>query len=159
MASGAPAQPRLEYDVSFVEALLVAYQSALSESLVPPRVPMADAAAWLYAEAELAVVAHDTRADPCFVYANLCAQRCFERSWEQLIGMPSRLSAEAPERAERAAMLERVASHGFIRDYRGLRVAASGRRFWIEGGIIWNVRRADGSPWGQAACFRPPAAR
>lgn len=129
----------------------------MSEPLVPREVPAADAVAWLYREAALAVVAHDTQADPCFVYANVAAQRCFERPWGELVGMPSRLSAEAPERAERAAMLEQVARQGFIRDYRGLRVAASGRRFWIEGGLIWNVRRSDGSLWGQAACFHPPA--
>jgi len=145
------------YDVDFVQALLAAYASALSESLVPPHVAAADAPRWLYAEAELAVVAHDTHADPCFVYANLAAQRCFERPWAELVGMPSRLSAEAPERAARAAMLEQVTRHGFMRDYRGLRVSGSGRRFWIEGGVIWNVRRADATLWGQAACFRPPS--
>lgn len=150
-------QPPPHYDVRFVEALLAAYELALSESLVPPHVGTADVAAWLYAEAELAVVAHDTQPDPCFIYANAAAQRCFERPWGELVGMPSRLSAEAPERSERALMLERVAAHGFLRGYRGLRVSASGRRFWIEGGVIWNVRRGDGSLWGQAACFRPPA--
>jgi hypothetical protein len=144
------------YDVKFIEALLAAYELALSESLVPAHVAATDAVAWLYGEAELAVVAHDTQPDPCFVYANVAAQRCFERPWAQLVGMPSRFSAEAPERGARAAMLEQVARFGFLRDYRGVRISGSGRRFWIEGGVIWNVRRADGALWGQAACFRPP---
>lgn len=154
----APPQPPAPYDVAFVEALLAAYAYAMSESLVPRHVKATDAAVWLYGEAEIAVVAHDTQADPCFVYANCAAQRCFERPWGELVGMPSRFSAEAPERAERAATLEQVARYGFIRDYRGLRVAGSGRRFWIEGGVIWNVRNAEGTLWGQAACFLPPKA-
>jgi hypothetical protein len=148
----------MPYDLAFVHDLLSSYAAALSEPLVPREVPAAQAAAWLYAEAELALVAHDTQADPCFVYANLAAQRCFERPWAELVGMPSRFSAEAPERAARAAMLERVQRDGYVRDYRGIRIAASGRRFWIEGGIIWNIRRADGALGGQAACFRPPDA-
>lgn len=145
------------YDVTFVEALIAAYASAVSEALVPPSVPKARAAAWLYAESPLAVVAHDTQADPRFVYANRTAQGCFERPWSELVGMPSRLSAEAPERAERAAVLEAVARQGFVRGYRGLRVASSGRRFWIEDGVIWNVRDAQGLLVSQAACFRPPS--
>jgi hypothetical protein len=146
------------YDLALVEALLASYAAALSEPLVPPGLSAVDAAAWLYEQAEVAVLAHDTADDPCFVYANRAAQRCFERPWGELVGMPSRLSAEAPERGARAAMLEQVARYGFLRGYRGLRVAGSGRRFWIEDGIIWNVRRADGALCGQAACFRPPDA-
>lgn len=126
---------------------------ALAEPLVPAHVAPGELANWLYADADFALLAHDAADDPCFVYANLEAQRRFERSWEELIGMPSRLSAEAPNRAERADMLARVARDGFIRDYRGLRIAKSGQRFWIEGGVVWNVYGPDGERWGQAARF------
>jgi hypothetical protein len=142
------------YELPFIEALLASYAAALNEPLVPGQANLEAAAAWLYAEADFAVLAHDTQADPSFVYANVAAQRHFEGSWVDLVGMPSRLSAEAPERAERAAMLAQVAQHGFTRGYRGLRVARSGRRFWIEQGIIWNVYGPGGVPWGQAASFR-----
>lgn len=142
------------FDLPFIDALLASYLRALSAPLVPAQVPIAQAASWLYAEADFALLAHDTADDPRFVYANLQAQRCFERSWNELIGMPSRLSAEAPNRAERAAMLAGVARDGFIRDYRGVRIAKSGRRFWIERGIVWNVYAQSGELWGQAACFR-----
>ena len=63
------------YEAAFVEALLASYAALLREPLVPPHVPPADAAAWLYAEAGFAVLAHDTQPDPSFVYANLEAQR------------------------------------------------------------------------------------
>jgi hypothetical protein len=142
------------YDPVLVDALLRSYGAALSEPLVPAHVAPADAVAWLYEQADFALLAHDAQPDPRFVYANLEAQRCFERTWDELIGMPSRLSAEAPERVERAAMLAAVAERGFSRDYRGVRVAKSGRRFWIEQGIIWNVRSPSGALLGQAALFR-----
>ena len=74
-----------------------------------PLVPQGKDASWLYNQAPFAVVAHDTAADPKFIYANMCAQVCFEYSWEEFIGLPSRLSAEAPERAERQALLDAVA--------------------------------------------------
>jgi hypothetical protein len=146
--------PTEPYDPELVDALLASYEAALSEPLVPASVPRDHAAAWLYYQADFAVLAHDTQDDPRFVYANLEAQRCFERAWHEIIGLPSRLSAEAPDRAERAAMLAQVAEHGFSRGYRGVRVAKSGRRFWIERGVIWNVRGPDGTRWGQAALFR-----
>lgn len=142
------------FDLPFIEALLKSYTRALSEPLAPVELSLTQAAVWLYEDADFALLAHDTAEDPCFVFANLQAQRCFERPWHELIGMPSRLSAEAPNRAERAAMLAGVARDGFIRDYRGIRIAQSGRRFWIEEGIVWNVYAAGGELLGQAACFR-----
>ena len=62
-----------------------------------------------------------------------------------LIGLPSRLSAEAPEHAERQRLLDAVARDGFTGGYRGLRIAKGGRRFWIEprGGLAARPRRRD----------------
>ncbi|MGO8840451.1 MAG: MEKHLA domain-containing protein, partial [Methyloceanibacter sp.] len=36
---------------------------------------------------------------------------------------------------------------------RGLRIAKSGRRFWIEDGIVWQLVDRDGALRGQAASF------
>src|SRR5262245_61709426 len=72
-----------------------------------PLVPQGKDASWLYSQAPFAVVAHNTDADPKFIYANMCAQACFEYSWEEFIGLPSRLSAEGPERAERGSARRR----------------------------------------------------
>jgi len=118
-----------------------------------PLVPQGKDSSWLYVEAPFAVVAHDADADPKFIYANRCAQTCFEYSWEEFIGLPSRLSAEAPERAERQALLDAVAKNGFISDYRGIRVAKSGRRFLIEDGVIWELIDEKGIRHGAAATF------
>lgn len=134
------------HDPELVAALLASYARLLGAPLVPDG---ADAAERLY-HADFAVLAHDTQPDPHFVYANLTALRQFER---ELVGMPSRLSAEAPERAARAELLAQVERQGFSRDYRGIRVAASGRRFWIEQATLWNVYGLDGTRLGQAAMF------
>ncbi|HEY0236277.1 MAG TPA: MEKHLA domain-containing protein, partial [Afipia sp.] len=83
-------------------------------------------AQWLYREAPFAVLAHDGGNDPRFIYANHTAQTCFEYSWGELIGLPSRLSAEAPERAERQRLLDAVARDGFISNYKGVRISKSG---------------------------------
>lgn len=110
-------------------------------------------AEWLYHDAPFAVLAHDTSADPRFVYANETAQRCFEYSWNELIGMHSRLSAETPAQAERQRLLDVVARDGFVTDYRGVRIAKSGRRFWILDGTVWQLHDEHGVYRGQAAMF------
>ena len=110
-------------------------------------------AAWLYHDAPFAVLAHDTRADPFFIYANEAAQRCFEYSWNELVGMPSRLSAELPAQADRQRLLDTVTRNGFATDYSGVRIAKSGRRFWILDGTVWRLRDEHGVYRGQAAMF------
>ena len=42
---------------------------------------------WLYADAPFAVLAHDNGPDPKFVYANRCAQVCFEYDWEEMVAL------------------------------------------------------------------------
>ena len=118
-----------------------------------PLVPQGKDASWLYSQAPFAVVAHNADADPKFIYANMCAQACFEYSWEEFIGLPSRLSAEGPERAERQALLDAVAKNGFMSGYRGIRVAKSGRRFLIENGVVWELIDENGIGHGAAATF------
>ena len=103
--------------------------------------------------APFVVLAHGTEPDPLFNYANLAAQRLFERTWEEFIGLPSRLSAEAPQRSERERLLTRVSTQGFIDDYSGIRIAKSGHRFRILRATVWNVSDAGGHPLGQAASF------
>jgi hypothetical protein len=111
------------------------------------------AALW---EAPDAIVAHGTEADPVFYFGNRAALDLFETTPETFSAMPSRLSAEAPLRAEREALLARVAAQGFADDYSGVRISAKGRRFTIRGGIVWNLADANGRAGGQAATFAIP---
>ena len=136
-------------DSEFFALLTRSYARLVGKLLVPE----GKDAAWLYAQAPFAVVAHNTDADPKFIYANRCAQNCFEYSWDELIGLPSRLSAEAPERAERQALLDAVAKNSFMSGYRCIRVAKSGRRFLIEDGVIWELIDEKGIRHGAAATF------
>lgn len=96
------------------------------------------------------VLCHDTSPDPLFVYANAAAQALWERSWEDFIGWPSRLTAPAQARAERAAAL---AGAGVVRGYTGVRVSASGRLFRIHDATVWTVSDDAGQVVGQAATF------
>jgi hypothetical protein len=118
-----------------------------------PLAPAGSDAQWLYRDAPFAVVAHNTDADPCFVYANKTAQNCFEYSWAEFTNLRSRFSAEAPNRAERQVLLDAVSRDGFATGYRGLRIAKSGRRFWIERGTVWQLIDEAGRWCGQAATF------
>jgi hypothetical protein len=104
-------------------------------------------------EAPFVVVSHGTEADPVLNYGNRAALALWEMSWEELTRTPSRLTAEAPNREERARLLEVVARRGFIDDYSGVRIAKSGRRFRISRATVWNLLTTDGKPCGQAAMF------
>src|SRR6185436_5321999 len=136
------------------DLLIASYARFVGSSLIVPGLAPEEAARWLYDEADFCVLAHNTDPDPLFVYANKAAQRCFEYSWEEFIGLPSRLSAEAPYQRERQQLQETVAREGFATGYRGLRITKSGRRFWIEGGTVWNLVDEHGARHGQAATYR-----
>lgn len=144
----------LALDADFCALLANSYLDRVGTPLLDPALARADAARWLYEDAPFCVVAHNTDADPRFVYANRSAQRCFEYDWAEMTTLHSRLSAEQPNREERERLLESVRTRGFISDYRGLRIAKSGRRFWIENATVWNLVDRDGVYRGQAATFR-----
>jgi MEKHLA domain-containing protein len=139
----------LRTDPTFFNLLTGSYARIVGERLVPDR----QGPVWLYNNAPFVVVAHNTEPDPRFIYANKSAQVCFEYSWDEFTRLPSRLSAEAPDRAERQQLLDAVTRNGFMAGYRGLRIAKSGRRFWIEDGLVWQLIDEDGISHGQAAVF------
>lgn len=132
--------------------IIASYRHWTGRHLVDPALDPAAAARALY-RAPFVVLAHDTAADPVFTYANLTAQSLFERSWREIIGLPSRYSAEPLVREERARLLEQVAREGYTDDYSGVRISASGRRFRVRRATVWNVIDASGALCGQAASF------
>ena len=103
--------------------------------------------------APFVVVSHGTEADPVLNYGNAAALALWEMSWAELTRTPSRLTAEAPNRAERAKLLEAVTRRGFIDDYSGVRISKSGRRFRIARATVWNLLTDKNEPCGQAAMF------
>jgi PAS domain-containing protein len=140
---------RMAEDSELFDLIIGSFRRLTGRDLADP----AAGSGWLYHDAPFVVLAHDGGADPRFIYANEAAQRCFEYSADELIGLPSRLSAEAPERAARQLLLDRVSRDGFIADYSGIRIARSGRRFRIENAIVWQLIDGDGALHGQAATF------
>ena len=141
--------------LEFARLLLNSHALLLGEPLADPALSLPEATRWLYEDAPFCVLAHSDELDPRFIYANLAAQHCFAYDWNEFIGMPSRLSAQPGERAERLEMLRQVEQAGFTRGYRGLRVDKHGRRFWIEDGRLWNLLDDNGVVQGQAVVFRP----
>ncbi|MBY3271950.1 MEKHLA domain-containing protein [Rhizobium laguerreae] len=139
----------LSYDPEFYALMAGSFERSVGRRLAPE----SQGAEWLYDRSPAVVLAHNTDADPRFIYANRAAQACFEYSWDEFVTLPSCLSAEAPDRAERERLLNAVAANGFIADYRGLRIAKSGRRFYIEKAIVWDLVDRSGCRRGQAATF------
>ncbi len=103
--------------------------------------------------APFVLVSHGTEADPVLNYGNAAALALWEMSWAELTRTPSRLTAEAPNREERARLLAAVTARGFIDDYSGVRISKSGRRFRIARATVWNLISETGRSCGQAAMF------
>lgn len=104
------------------------------------------------------VLAHDgadpgSDPGPRLIYANRAALRLWQRPWEAMVGMPSKLTAEPAERASRRQALITAQAQDAIEGYRGIRIDSRGRRFQIEGARLWTLRDAAGQPCGQAARF------
>jgi PAS domain-containing protein len=143
----------LATDSEFFDLLIGSYRRLLGQD--PPFVPRAqrNAARWLYEDAAVCVLAHNTETDPRFIYANKAAQDLLEYSWDEIVMLPSRFSAEAPNRAERQRLLDAVTRDGCATGYSGVRISKSGRRFRIEDGVLWELRDAQDTLHGVAATF------
>ena len=123
-----------------------------SRDLLPGNFSPAEFAEKVF-HAPFVLVSHGTEADPVLNYGNASALALWEMSWAELTCTPSRLTAEAPNREERARLLEMVRIHGFIDDYSGIRISKSGRRFRIAQATVWNLISEDSQSCGQAALF------
>jgi len=135
-----------------VALLLASLRRWTGRDLVGPELPMAEQARQIF-YAPFAVLSHDTAADPILNYSNRAGMKLFELTWQELAQTPSRLTAETVHREERARLLDAVTRHGFIDDYRGVRVSKTGRRFLIENATVWNLLDENGAHYGQAATF------
>jgi len=140
----------LYLDPAFYQLLADSHARLLGRPLVPQPMPVLEAMQWLYESAPFAVLAHNTNPDPTFIYGNKAAQHRFEYNWDEITQLPSRLSAEAPNREERQQFLARVQQLGYEAGYKGVRVTKSGRRFMIEEATLWQLLDENGKLHGQA---------
>lgn len=138
--------------ITHTQTLLDSYERWVGEPLLSRQGSAEDQAAALY-HAPFVVVSHGTQADPILSYGNAVALKLWEVDIPMLLAMPSRLTAEPLHRDERSRLLERTARDGFVNDYRGVRISATGKRFLIEQATVWNLVNAEGQPVGQAATF------
>ena len=143
---------RAEWVGPHVAGLVRSFKYWTGRELLPGTPAGPDQSVWLFT-ASFVLVSHGTEADPILNYGNQAALDLWEMSWEELTRTPSRLTAEAPNREERAHLLARVTRDGFIDDYSGVRISRSGRRFRIDHAIVWNLLTEEGQPAGQAAMF------
>lgn len=152
--------------MALAATLCASHQRAFGRPLIAAAANLADPdprllAQELFASATV-VLAHDG-ADPTgdpgprLTYANRSALQLWRRPWAELVGMPSRLTAEPAERAGRAQALASVQRQHAIADYTGVRIDSQGRRFQIRGARVWTLWRPGASgtpePCGQAAAF------
>ena len=91
--------------------------------------------------------------DHVFNYANRQALGLFEYAWDEIMGKPSSASAEPVHRDERRRLLDEVGKHGFIKNYSGIRISQTGRRFRIEKATVFNLLDEEGNYVGQSASF------
>jgi len=110
------------------------------------------AAQELFAGQEV-VLAHDGGRDPRLIYANDAALQLWRRPWGEMVGMPSRLTAEADARVERDQVLANARRMEAIRGYTGVRIDSHGRRFLIRNARLWTLWDEEGRGCGQAAAF------
>jgi hypothetical protein len=134
------------------QLLLDSFARLLGRELVSRVGAAAEHAERLF-RAPFVVVSHGTEADPLLNYGNAAALALWEMTPEQFAQTPSRLTAEPMHRDERARLLERTRRDGYVDDYSGVRISATGKRFRIERAIVWNLTDAAGSHRGQAATF------
>ena len=104
-------------------------------------------------DASFVLVSHGTEPDPIFNYGNRRALELWELSWEEFTRMPFRKTVAAVEQEERDRLLAEAATKGFVTNYVGVRTSSSGKRFYIEDTILWNVLDEQNQRSGQAAVF------
>jgi len=158
----APAAARWlsEPAISTANRILASHRLAFGIPLIAPLAADATPEQWAQAlfASDRVVMAHDG-SDPAgdpgprLIYANRAALRLWRRPWNELVGMPSSLTAEPTARQERAQALLRAQSQQAISNYSGIRIDSQGRRFRIDGARVFSLRNAAGKPCGQAACF------
>jgi hypothetical protein len=141
-----------EFVATHTTCIVRSFKHFTGRDLLPDLSDGCDLARRLY-EAPFVVVSHGRQADPILNYGNAAALALWEMSWEELTRTPSRLTAEGPNREERARLLAAVTARGFIDDYSGVRISKTGRRFRIARATVWNLLKKDGGLCGQAATF------
>lgn len=138
--------------VRHTQRLLRSFQHWTGSALLEPTDEPKTVAQQLF-EAPFVVVSHGIETDPIFNYGNQIALNLWELDWHQFTQTPSRRTAEQAEQADREILLQQAREKGLIRNYQGVRISSTGKRFRIENVILWDVLDESGQQCGQAATF------
>jgi hypothetical protein len=143
---------QMDFVVAHAEMLARSFKHFTTRDLFSENLHGAEFAGKIF-HAPFVLVSHGTEADPILNFGNAAALALWETNWNGFTRTPSRLTAELPQRDERARLLNQVKTCGFIDDYSGVRISQSGRRFKISRATVWNLIDANGKNCGQAAMF------
>ncbi len=99
------------------------------------------------------VLAHNNNKDPMIQYANALGLKLWEKTWSEMIGMPSRLTAPKNERKQRNDAIKEAHIKDFLTGYEGIRISSKGNLFHIKNVRIWKICDKENNEYGQAATF------
>jgi hypothetical protein len=103
---------------------------------------------------DFALLSHRGDASATLNYGNRFALGLWELDWAAFTATPSAATAPEGDVAERSAVMDAVAARGYVGQYAGKRISATGRLFIIENAAIWRLVDDSGEPFGVAATFR-----
>jgi len=138
--------------IEWTQYLLDSYVRLVKKERIPREGTLLEQAERLF-KSPFVVASHGLQDNPILNYGNQVALDLWEMDWKHFTQTPSQSTAEPVNREERTRMLERAKTHGYIADYRGVRISSSGKRFLVERATVWNIQKPDGTPLGQAATF------
>ncbi|WP_024546188.1 MEKHLA domain-containing protein [Picosynechococcus sp. NKBG15041c] len=145
---------QLETTIRQTQLILENYRRWFGEDLISGDRPLLEQSRILF-ESPFVVFSHGTEANPIYNYGSRLGLELWERTWDELLQMPSSQSAEPTARvqAERNELLAASRSYGFKAGFSGIRVTKSGRRVRIEDVKLWDLLDQDGIYRGQAAVY------
>jgi hypothetical protein len=138
--------------INWSQIILNSYQKLLRKDLIERTGDKLNQAKNLF-YAPVIVYSHNTDSDPLYNYGNELGLKLWEMNWQELITTPSRTTTQPLEREERARLLAKTTSQGYITDYQGIRISKRGTKYQIENVTVWNLTDDDGQYCGQAATF------
>jgi len=130
--------PGNDWQCGYVARLIASFARATGGDLVREAGLDPNAVGRSAWEGNFALLSHGN--DAILTYANRFALELWEMDWQTMLVTPSRETApQGEDRDTRAALMEQVARHGFIRNYTGRRVSRTGRLFLIENATVWTL--------------------
>ncbi|WP_017295202.1 MEKHLA domain-containing protein [Geminocystis herdmanii] len=138
--------------IAWTQIILNSYTQLLGEELINrERDELTQSQNLFYADK--VVYSHDTQSDPIYNYSNKKGLELWEMDWETLTKTPSRTTTQPLLREERQQLLRETMTKGYIKNYQGIRVSSSGKKYLIKDITVWNLTDKNGKFCGQAATF------